>query len=471
MAQLHRIGMVGLGVMGRNFVLNMADHGFSVAGYDKNPAQGEALLGEGAGKPLAFAPDVASFVAMLEKPRVVVLLVAPAAIVDAVLRDLLPVVEPGDLIIDSGNSYFKDTDRRGALCAEKKVDFFGMGISGGEAGARHGPSLMPGGPRESYERVRPVLEAVAARVNGEPCVTWVGNGSAGHYVKMVHNGIEYGIMQLLAETYDVLHRGAGLGNDELADLFERWNQGPLASFLVEITAHIFRKRDDKDATGRLIDKVKDAARQKGTGKWASQDALDLQVPVPTIDIAVTERDLSGMTTERSAVASALGGPVTTFSGDRATFIEQVGQSLELAVLLTYAQGLDLLRHASAAYKYGVNLAEIAKIWRGGCIIRSALLEDIRAAYASQPDLPNLVVDGRIVGRVKKLLPVLRGLIRTVIDLGVPVPGLMASLGYLECLRSASLPTNLIQGQRDCFGAHGYERVDREGTFHSQWETT
>jgi 6-phosphogluconate dehydrogenase len=474
MAQLHGIGMVGLGVMGRNFVLNMADHGFSVAGYDKNPDRGQELLNEGQGKPLASAPDVPSFVAMLEKPRVIMLLVAPAAVVDVVLRDLLPHVEEGDLIIDMGNSYFRDTDRRGQLCADKKVNFFGMGISGGEAGARHGPSLMPGGPRASYERIRPVLEAVAANVDGEPCVAWMGNGSAGHYVKTVHNGIEYGLMQLIAEAYDLLHRGIGLNNDELADLFERWDRGPLASFLIEITARIFRKRDEKDPASRLLDKVRDAALQKGTGKWTSQDALDLQVPVPTIDQAVRVRELSDMTTQRSAVASVLGGPVAVHAGDRAVFIEQLGQALELGFILTYAQGLDLLRHASKAHEYGLNVAEVAKIWRGGCIIRSALLEDIRVAYATQPDLPNLIVDGRVSARVKTLLPSLRGLVRTAIDMAVPVPGLTASLGYLECLRSGSLPTNLIQAQRDYFGAHGYERVDVEPErtpswgFHSQW---
>jgi 6-phosphogluconate dehydrogenase len=470
MAQLYRIGMVGLGVMGRSLVLNMADHGFSVAGYDKDPARGQTLLAEGAGKPLGSAADAASFVAMLEKPRIIVLLVAPAPIVDVVLRDLLPHVEEGDLIIDSGNSHFRDTDRHGQLCAEKKIHFFGMGISGGEAGARYGASLMPGGPRESYERVRPVLESVAAKVNGEPCVTWVGHKSAGHYVKMVHNGIEYGIMQLIAEAYDLLHRGAGLGNDELAAVFDRWNTGPLSSFLIEITAKIFRKRDEKDPTSRLIDKVKDAARQKGTGKWTSQDAVDMQIPVPTIDWAVRVRDLSGMVTERSAVASVLGGPVAVHGGDRAAFAEQVGKALDLAIILTYAQGLDLLRHASKTYEYGLNLAEVAKIWRGGCIIRSALLEDIRAAYTTQPDLPNLIVDGRITARVRSLLPALRNLVRTAVDVGVPIPTLMASLSYLECLRSSSLPTNLTQAQRDAFGAHGHERVDMEGTFHCRWDT-
>ena len=468
MTQPYRIGMIGLGVMGRNLVLNLADHGVSVVGHDSNPAQGQALLAEGAGKPLASAPDLPSFVALLQKPRLVVLLVAPA-VVDAVLRDLLPHLEEGDLIIDSGNSHFPDTNRRAQLCADGKIDFFGMGISGGESGARHGPSLMPGGPRTSYERVRPVLEAVAARVNGEPCVAWMGNGSAGHYVKMVHNGIEYAVMQLIAEAYDLLHRGAGLGNDELADVFDHWNRGPLESYLIEITARIFRKRDEKDPSSRLIDKVKDTARQKGTGKWTSRDALELQVPVPTIDQAVRARELSDLTTPRSALASVLGGPVAVHGGDRPALVEQLGKALELAALLSYAQGLDLLRQASRAYRYDLNLAEVAKIWRGGCIIRAALLEDVRAAYATQPDLPNLVVDGRLASRARALLPALRGAVRTAIDLGVPVPALMASLSYLEGLRSGSLPTNLIQAQRDCFGAHTYERVDLEGTFHSRWE--
>src|SRR5262249_27295909 len=342
MTQLFRIGMVGLGVMGRNFVLNIADHGFSVCGYDKNPAQGEVLLKEGAGKQLASAPDVETFLAMLEKPRVIVILVAPAHVVDFVLNDFLPHVEPGDLLIDSGNSYFEDTDRRGKLCAAKGVNFFGMSIPGGESGARQGPSLMPGGPKESYERVRPVLEAVAAKVKGEPCVTWVGNGSAGHYVKTVHNGIEYGVMQMIAEAYDLLHRGAGLRNDELHDVFDRWNKGSLNSYLIEITPRIFLKRDEKDPWCQLLDKVKDAARQKGTGKWTSQDALDLQVPVPTIDQAVRARDLSGMTAERSAVASVLGAPVAVYAGERTAFVDQVGQALELGTMLTYAQGLDQL---------------------------------------------------------------------------------------------------------------------------------
>jgi 6-phosphogluconate dehydrogenase len=467
MSQQFRIGILGLGVMGHNLALNAADHGVSVCGYDRNPAQCEALLREGASKPVASAPDLPSFVKMLQKPRVVVIL-TPVQAVDAVLAELLPLVEPGDLLIDSGNSHFRDTDRRGQFCARKEIDFFGMGISGGEAGARHGPSLMPGGPRQSYEYVRPVLEAVAARVSGEPCVAWVGHGSAGHYVKMVHNGIEYAIMQLIAEAYDLLHRGLNFDNDELATVFERWNNGPLNSYLVEITARVFLKRDERDPSCRLIEKVKDAARQKGTGKWTSQDALDLQVPVPTIDQAVQARDLSGLTAERSAVASVLGGTVTPSSGERSAFVERLGQALELAVVLSYAQGLDLLRRASKKYEYSIEIADVAKIWRGGCIIRAALLEDVRAAYVAGPDLPNLIVDARVSGKVKALLPALRKTVADAVEMGVAVPCLMASLSYLEMLRAGSLPTNLIQAQRDSFGAHGYERVDVEGTHHSRW---
>ncbi len=465
--QLYEIGMIGLGTMGRNIVLNMADHGVSVAGYDKDPGKGPILLSEGAGKQLAATDNLKAFIAMLRPPRVVMLLVAPAKVVDLVLPDLLPVLDKGDLVIDAGNSFFKDTDARGKLCQEKGVHFFGMGVSGGEAGARHGPSMMPGGPRESYERVRPVLESIAAKVGGEPCVAYVGAGSAGHYVKMVHNGIEYGLMQLISESYDLLKRGLGLSNDELSATYKRWDAGALNSFLIEITATVLLKNDDK-GTGRLIDKVKDAARQKGTGKWTSQDALDLQVPAPTLDLAVCQRDLSGQLEARAAVHAALGGPSPSFGGDRKAFVDQVGHALFAAMVLTYAQGLDLLRHASTAYNYGLDLAEVAKIWRGGCIIRAALLEDIRKAYAARADLPSLLADANIAGKLKARAGDLRAVVRTMAELGLPAPGLMASLSYLDGLRSGWLPTNLIQAQRDFFGAHTYERTDQPGTFHSHW---
>jgi len=463
-----KLGMVGLGVMGRSLVLNLADHGFAVAGYDKDQAKGADLLKEGAGKPVGSAADVTEFVAMLEKPRAIMLLVAPAKVVDIVIDDLLPHLDKDDLIIDAGNSYFKDTDARFDKCAARGVHFFGMGVSGGESGARHGPSMMPGGDKPSYERVRPMLEAVAAKVNGEPCVAWVGNKSAGHYVKMVHNGIEYGLMQLIAETYDVLHRGLAMSNDDLAATFDAWNKAELNSFLIEITAHIFKKDDDK-GPGRLLDKIKDAARQKGTGKWTSQDALDQTVPIPTIDLAVFGRNVSGMTAEREALTRALGGPVPVYAADRAAFVTQAKQALFLATIVSYAQGLDLLRHASKAYGYGLHLGDVARIWRGGCIIRSTLLEDIRAAYATNPELVNLLADPRIVEKVRAALPGLRAVVRTAVDMGIPVPALMGSLAYIDSLRCGQLPTNLIQAQRDFFGAHTYERTDREGTFHTQWE--
>jgi 6-phosphogluconate dehydrogenase len=467
-AQLSRIGMVGLGVMGRSMVLNMADHGFAVCGYDKDPTKGQGLLAEGTGKPVTTAADVKEFVAKLEKPRVILLLVAPAHVVDLVLADLLPEVETGDLIIDAGNAYFKDTDRHVKTCADKGVHFFGMGVSGGEAGARHGPSMMPGGHKESYERMRPVLEAIAAKVNGEPCVAWMGHGSAGHYVKMVHNGIEYGIMQLIAECYDLLHRGAGLNNDELHKVFDGWNKSE-PSFLLEITAQVFLKRDDKGGDARLVDKVKDTARQKGTGKWTSQDAFDLTLPVPTIDQAVRARELSDKEAERKAAREALGTPVAVYAGERQDLIRHVGQALHAATILTYAQGMDLLRRASKEYKYDTNLAEVAKIWRGGCIIRSAFLEDIRAAFAAKPDLVTLIVDRKVADKLKATHPSLRAVIRTAVEMGLPTPCLMASLAYLDSLRCGPLPTNLTQAQRDFFGAHTYERVDAPGTFHSHWD--
>ncbi len=462
-----RIGMIGLGVMGRNLLLNMAEHGYACAGYDKDAQKVSLLQAEAGSLPIRAAGSLADFLVLLQKPRVVILLVPAGPIVDSVIGDLLPSLEPGDLIIDSGNSHFTDTNVRQEMLEAKGLSFFGMGISGGEAGARHGPSMMPGGPEKSYEIVRDVLEATAAKVNGEPCVAYMGPGSAGHYVKMVHNGIEYAIMQLIAETYDLLSRGLDFSNDELADVFQEWNQAELGGYLVEITAEIFRKVDDQ--TGKhLVDVVLDAARQLGTGMWTSQDALALNVPTPTIDSSVAERNLSGRQMERNAISHRFGGSAGTYSGDRKAMLEHVRGSLYAAMILSYAQGFSQLSAASMAYKYNLDLATVASIWRGGCIIRSRLLEPIRQAYQKQADLVNLVLDPNIGDMVNKHLEDLSAVVQMAAGLSIPAPAFMASLAYIDSLRSSHLPANLIQAQRDYFGAHTYERVDQRGVFHTEW---
>jgi 6-phosphogluconate dehydrogenase len=473
------IGMVGLGVMGRNLLLNLADHGYRVIGLDTDTAKAQALRTEAALTPNPFpggrgenavdaTTDAKKFLAAQKLPRAIILLVPAGKAVDAVINQLAPDLSQGDLLIDAGNSQFKDTDRRHTELAAKQLNFFGMGVSGGESGARHGPSMMPGGPRAAYDRVKPMLESIAAKVNGEPCVAYIGAGSSGHYVKMVHNGIEYGIMQLLGEVYDLLHRGAGLTNPELADLFESWHQGELNSFLMEITAKIFRKLDPK--TGKhLVDVILDVARQKGTGKWTSQEAMDLQVPLLTIDAAVALRDISAYDTERAQAAKLLSIMPSASLADRTKFLEQVRNATYCSILLTYAQGFAMLRKADQTYKYGLDLATIAKIWRGGCIIRASMLEPFRMAYQEQPDLPNLLLHPKIAQAVLKRQADLRTTVHAAIDLGIPAAGLMNALAYLDAYRSARLPTNLTQAQRDFFGAHTYERIDEKGTFHTQWE--
>jgi len=461
------IGMVGLGVMGRNMLLNMAEHGFSVAGYDKDPKRVAQLREEAGNLPVQGAENVPDFLALLKKPRAVMMLVPAGPIVDSVIHDLLPHLDTGDLVIDAGNSHFTDTDLRQKTLEEKGLHFFGMGVSGGEEGARHGPSMMPGGPKQAYSVVRSVLEACAALVDGEPCVTYLGPRSAGHYVKMVHNGIEYGIMQLLAETYDLLHHGLELSDTKLGNLFNEWNQTELNGYLVEITADIFGKVDDETGK-RLIDVVLDAARQKGTGMWTSQDALALHEPTPNIDIAVAMRNLSGLDGERAAISEKFGGYQEVFEGDHQKLIRQIRRGLYAAIIMTYAQGMSQLRSASQEYKYDLNLSEVARIWRGGCIIRSVLLEPIREAYARQPDLLNLLLDDILGKAVSERIPDLRTVAQTAIELGTPAPGFTSALNYYDSLRAKHLPANLIQAQRDYFGAHTYERVDERGVFHTEW---
>ncbi len=462
------IGMIGLGVMGRNFVLNIADRGFSVAGYDKDQSRVEELRKEAIEREIYGAANIPDFIAMLRKPRAIMMLIPAGAPVDSVIKDLSSHLDKGDLIIDAGNSYFKDTDVRTRDLAAKGIQFLGVGVSGGEEGARHGPSIMPGGSKEAYERVRPIFEAAAAKVNGGPCVTWLGPGSAGHFVKMVHNGIEYGIMQLIAETYDLMKRGLGLDDDEMHEVYTTWNKGELNSYLVEITSHIFSKQDEKTGK-RLIDEIIDVAKQKGTGMWTSQSAMELQVPIPTIDLAVAMRDLSVFAKEREQAGLLYQRSPQHFTTERKIYLAQMGRAFYTAMIITYAQGFALLRVASDKYKYHLDLEAVARIWRGGCIIRAALLEDIQAAFHKQHDLPNLLLDPNLSQKVLEYQKPLRQVVCQSGEIGIPTPGLMISLSYLDAYRSAWLPANLIQAQRDYFGAHTYERVDAKGTFHTEWE--
>src|ERR1039457_4922184 len=466
--QQYEIGMVGLGVMGRNLLLNMADHGHSVAGYDKDAAKVAALKQEAENRDIRGVTDIKEFISLLRKPRAVMMLVPAGPPVDSVINDLLALLQPGDLIIDAGNSYFKDTDVRLRNLATKGIQFLGVGVSGGEEGARHGPSIMPGGPKEAYERVRSVLEAVAARVSGDPCVTYLGPGSAGHFVKMVHNGIEYGVMQLIAETYDLMKRGFALNDDQLRDVYSKWNNGELNGYLMEISSHIFGKVDETTSR-RLIDEILAVAKQKGTGMWTSQSAMELQVPIPTIDLAVAMRDLSVFAREREQASALYQHPQRRFTGDPKTFCAQLCRALYAAMIITYAQGLALLAVASDQYDYHLDLEAVARIWRGGCIIRAALLEDICAAFRARPELSNLLLDPDLSRKVMEHQEDLRQVVCQAAESGVPAPGLMVSLGYLDAYRGAWLPANLIQAQRDYFGAHTYERIDAKGTFHTEWE--
>jgi len=465
-----QFGMIGLGTMGRNFLLNVAEHGFSCLGYDLDAAKRVLLVEEGAGFEIAAAEDQASFVAGLDSPRKIMLLVPAGPIVDAVITGLIPLLEPGDLIIDGGNSHFTDTERRLALLEEKGIEFLGVGVSGGEEGARHGASIMIGGKPEVYEHVRPMLEAAAANVNGEPCAAHVGTGSAGHFVKMVHNGIEYGMMQLIAEAYDLLHSGFQIRDMKAAELFERWNGGELNSFLIEITATVLKKRADDGRS--LVSKILDTAGQKGTGKWTSEAAMEFGVPIPTIDSAVSMRQISARKAERVFAAEKLGVAQDvqldeTLGPDIVHFVES---GLHLAFIISYAQGFSLLQAASTEKNYELDMIEITKIWRGGCIIRSAMLEDFRKAYEADPKLPNLLVADNLANTIRNEQNILKATVKFAIAADVPCLAFAASLNYLKAYASERLPANLIQAQRDYFGAHTYQRLDKEGTFHTaDWD--
>jgi 6-phosphogluconate dehydrogenase len=464
----YEIGMIGLGVMGRNLVLNMAEHGYAVAGYDRDPDQVQALRAAAETLDVRGVDSLPALIGLLRTPRAVMMLVPAGAPVDAVLREIVPHLNQGDILIDGGNSYFKDTDLRAKALAAKGILYLGVGISGGEHGARYGPSMMPGGPPEAYERVRPIFEAAAAQVDGAACVTYLGPGSAGHFVKMVHNGIEYGLMQLISETYDLMKRGLGLTDDDLHTVYQDWNRAELSGYLLEITANIFLKVDDKTGQ-RLVDVILDAAKQKGTGMWTSQAAMELQVPAPTIDVAVAMRNLSGLEGERVAASRGLSGPSPTVHVAPEGFIGRLRNAFYAGTIITFAQGMALLRSASQTYRYGLQLENVARIWRGGCIIRAALLDEIVAAFHARPDLANLLIDPHLAQEVTARQEDLRTVTRTAAERGIPAPGLMASLAYFDAYRSAWLPANLIQAQRDYFGAHTYERLDAKGVFHTHWQ--
>ena len=465
-----QFGMIGLGTMGRNFLLNVAEHGFSCVGYDLDDRKRALLVEEGSAYSVATTRDVKSFVGALEAPRKIMLLVPAGPIVDSVIHELRPLLKKGDIVIDGGNSHYSDSERRESLLNAEGIEFLGVGVSGGEEGARHGASIMIGGKPEVYEHVRPMLEAAAADVNGEPCAAHVGNGAAGHFVKMVHNGIEYGLMQLIAEAYDLLKRGYGKTDLEISDLFAEWNAGELNSFLIEISSTVLRKVDAETGSS-LVELILDTAGQKGTGRWTSQIALDLGVPIPTIDSAVTMRQISAIKTERVEAARKLGRTRLSVTEElRDSTIEFVRDGLHLAFVTTYAQGMTLLRAASAEKNYELDMVEIAKIWRGGCIIRAALLEDIRKAFEIEPSLGNILVSDVFVPTIKKEHALLKAFVHFAISSNIPCMSAAAALNYLEAFSTERLPANLIQAQRDYFGAHTYERVDREGTFHtSDWD--
>jgi 6-phosphogluconate dehydrogenase len=463
---LFDFGMIGLGVMGRNLLLNMADHGFSVIGFDKDAAKNSALEASATpGTTVKGVSELSQMVQLLQSPRKVMMLVPAGQPVDDVIASLLPLLEKGDVIIDGGNSHYTDTLRRVKYLRDKEIHFMGIGVSGGEQGARTGPSIMPGGDKSAYENVRPMLEAIAAKVGNDPCVAYLGKEGAGHYVKMVHNGIEYAIMQLISESYAIL-KYAGLSNQQLHEVFKTWNEGKLQSFLVEITADIFLQKDDK-TDAHLVDVISDKAGSKGTGKWTSQDSMELPVAVPVIDTAVAMRTLSGYKDER-VKASELYKNDATYPGDTVELIRQVHDALYFATILSYAQGLAMLFQASKDLNMDIPLPEVVSVWRGGCIIRSSLLEVFTSAYKQSPELSNILLNQEVASLVKSVEDNTRSLIAFAAKSGIPAAALMASLAYFDAYRSERMPTNLIQAQRDYFGAHTYQRTDIPGTFHTEW---
>jgi 6-phosphogluconate dehydrogenase len=469
MAELAQIGVTGLAVMGRNLARNFARHGHHVAIHNRSYAKTESLLAE-AGSEGNFLPSksTADFVASLERPRRVLIMVKAGAPTDAVIDELTPLLEPGDIVIDGGNAYFPDTIRREAKLAEMGLHFVGTGVSGGEEGALNGPSIMPGGSRESYESLGPLLESIAAKVDGVPCCTYVGPNGAGHFVKMVHNGIEYADMQLIAEAYDLIRQGTGASASEISQIFKTWNEGDLESFLIEITAEVLGHVDAE--TGKpFVDIVLDRAEQKGTGRWTVQNALDLGVPITGIAEATMARALSGSVPQREAAQAKLPAATEQWSvSNRDEFVEDVRQALYASKVVAYSQGFDQIAAASEEYDWNIDRGAMARIWRGGCIIRARFLNRITEAYERNPGLPVLIADDYFTEAVGNSLAAWRRVVAGAAENGIPTPAFSSSLAYYDGIRAERLPAAVIQAQRDFFGAHTYQRVDKEGTFHTEW---
>ncbi|MBT0718199.1 NADP-dependent phosphogluconate dehydrogenase [Rosenbergiella epipactidis] len=462
-----QIGVVGMAVMGRNLALNIESRGYTVSIFNRSREKTDEVIAENPGKKLAPFYSVEEFVESLEKPRRILLMVQAGEATDKTIASLTPHLDKGDILIDGGNTFYKDTIRRNKELSDQGFNFIGTGVSGGEEGALKGPSIMPGGQKEAYELVAPIFDKIAARAEGEACVTYIGPDGAGHYVKMVHNGIEYGDMQLIAEAYSVLKGSLGLSNEELAKTFSEWNQGELSSYLIDITKDIFTKKDD---TGNyLVDVILDEAANKGTGKWTSQSSLDLGEPLSLITESVFARYLSSLKSQRVAASKVLTGPkVAAFNGDKAEFIEKVRRALYLGKIVSYAQGFSQLRAASDQYSWDLNYGELAKIFRAGCIIRAQFLQKITDAYAENPEIANLLLAPYFKNIADEYQQALRDVVSYAVQNGIPMPTFSAAIAYYDSYRSEVLPANLIQAQRDYFGAHTYKRTDKEGVFHTEW---
>ena len=463
-----QIGVMGMAVMGRNLALNIESRGYTVSIYNRSSEKTDEVLADNPDSKLVPFYEIETFVASLEKPRRILLMVAAGEATDKTIESLKPYLDKGDILIDGGNTYYPDTIRRNRELSEAGLNFIGTGVSGGEEGALKGPSIMPSGQREAYDMVAPILEKIAARAeDGEPCVNYVGPDGAGHYVKMVHNGIEYGDMQLISEAYAILKEGLGLSNDELADVFTEWNEGELDSYLIDITARIFRKRDENGEY--VVDTILDSAGQKGTGKWTSKSALDLGVPLPLITESVFARFISSLKEERVAASKVLKGPAEKpFEGDRAEFIEKVRQALYFSKIASYAQGFAQMRAASDNYNWNLDYGSVAKLFRAGCIIRARFLQKITDAYQDQPALANLLMAPYFSDIADRYQQSLRDVISHAVQNGIPVPTFSSAVAYYDSYRAEKLPANLVQAQRDFFGAHTYKRLDRDGVFHTEW---